>query len=121
MVKKVKSVPGGPKGFAAMSPAQRRVCGSLGGRLSHLSDTPAHEWSAREAKAAGKIGGKQTASLHDMKEIGKLGGRPKGYSPKSKTTPSVQPPEQPPTAPAPKTEQPRTEFWDALFGRDDNK
>ena len=44
------------RGFAAMSPERQRVIASQGGRAAHQQGV-AHEWSAEEARAAGKKGG----------------------------------------------------------------
>lgn len=85
------------RGFAAMTPAQRRVAGMLGGRLSHAGGK-AHEWDSQEATKQGRRGGAMNVAIHGkehMKEIGKLGGRPKGYSPKQKQAEQgEEPPEE---------------------------
>jgi hypothetical protein len=44
------------RGFAAMSPEKRRQIASKGGRTAHELGT-AHQWSADEARVAGKKGG----------------------------------------------------------------
>jgi general stress protein YciG len=44
------------RGFAAMSPEKQREIASQGGRAAHQQGV-AHEWSADEARAAGKKGG----------------------------------------------------------------
>ncbi len=44
------------RGFAAMSPDKQREIASQGGRAAHQQGV-AHEWSADEARAAGKKGG----------------------------------------------------------------
>jgi general stress protein YciG len=44
------------RGFAAMSPERQREIASQGGRAAHQQGV-AHEWSADEARAAGKKGG----------------------------------------------------------------
>lgn len=44
------------RGFAAMSPEKQREIASQGGRAAHRQGV-AHEWSAEEARAAGKKGG----------------------------------------------------------------
>lgn len=44
------------RGFAAMSPERQREIASQGGRAAHQQGV-AHEWSAEEARAAGKKGG----------------------------------------------------------------
>ena len=44
------------RGFAAMSPDRQREIASQGGRAAHQQGV-AHEWSADEAREAGKKGG----------------------------------------------------------------
>ena len=44
------------RGFASMSPEKQREIASKGGRASHEKGT-AHEWSAEEARSAGRKGG----------------------------------------------------------------
>lgn len=44
------------RGFAAMSSERQRLIASQGGRAAHQQGV-AHEWSAEEARAAGKKGG----------------------------------------------------------------
>ena len=44
------------RGFASMSPEKQREIVSKGGRAAHQKGT-AHEWTAEEARAAGKKGG----------------------------------------------------------------
>ncbi len=66
-----------PRGFAALTPEQRRALGSKGGRTAHARGTAnkftpesasaagriphergtAHKWSAEEAREAGRKGG----------------------------------------------------------------
>ncbi len=45
------------RGFAAMTPAQRRAIASKGGRAAQAKGT-AHRWTAEEAAEAGHKGGK---------------------------------------------------------------
>ena len=45
-----------PRGFAALTPDQRRALGSKGGRTAHERGT-AHKWTAEEAREAGRKGG----------------------------------------------------------------
>lgn len=45
-----------PRGFAAMSPDKVREIASLGGKAAHEKGT-AHEFTAEEARAAGRKGG----------------------------------------------------------------
>ena len=44
------------RGFASMSPEKQREIASKGGRAAHERGT-AHEWSAEEARSAGRKGG----------------------------------------------------------------
>jgi len=44
------------RGFASMSPEKQREIASKGGRAAHQKGT-AHEWSADEARSAGRKGG----------------------------------------------------------------
>ena len=44
------------RGFASMSPEKQREIASKGGRAAHAKGT-AHEWSAEEAREAGRKGG----------------------------------------------------------------
>lgn len=44
------------RGFASMSPEKQREIASKGGRAAHLKGT-AHEWTADEARVAGRKGG----------------------------------------------------------------
>lgn len=44
------------RGFAAMSPEKQREIASLGGKAAHAKGT-AHEFSAEEARNAGRLGG----------------------------------------------------------------
>jgi len=44
------------RGFASMSPEKQREIASKGGRAAHAKGT-AHEWSADEARSAGRKGG----------------------------------------------------------------
>lgn len=49
------------RGFALLTPAQRRVVSSMGGSSAHAAGT-AHQWDRREAMAAGSKGGKAAAA-----------------------------------------------------------
>jgi len=44
------------RGFASMSPEKQREIASKGGRVAHEKGT-AHEWTADEARTAGRKGG----------------------------------------------------------------
>ncbi len=54
------------RGFAAMSPERQREIASQGGRAAHQQGV-AHEWSAEEAREAGKKGG-QASGKRRMSE-----------------------------------------------------
>ncbi|MBI3332415.1 general stress protein [Candidatus Peregrinibacteria bacterium] len=53
-----QTTPKRKRGFAAMSPEQRRRIASMGGRRSHELGT-GHEWTSEEAAKAGSIGGRR--------------------------------------------------------------
>ena len=62
------------RGFASMDPDRQREIASKGGKAAHRKGT-AHQWSADEARAAGRKGG--TAVSRDrahMSHIGRRGG-----------------------------------------------
>ncbi len=45
-----------PRGFAALTPEERRVISRKGGVLAHLKGS-AHEWDSATARTAGRKGG----------------------------------------------------------------
>lgn len=47
------------RGFASMTPEQRRKLASMGGKAAHAAGT-AHEWTPAEAREAGRKGGLST-------------------------------------------------------------
>jgi uncharacterized protein len=49
------------RGFAAMDPERQRQIASQGGRAAHQQGV-AHEWSADEARQAGRKGGQNSGS-----------------------------------------------------------
>lgn len=51
-----------PRGFAAISPEQRKAISSAGGKAAHVKGT-AHEFTSDEARVAGRLGGKKTAAI----------------------------------------------------------
>jgi general stress protein YciG len=67
------------RGFASMSPEKQREIASKGGRAAHEKGT-AHEWTADEARAAGRKGGQisrggrgrlvQAANSADVSTVG---------------------------------------------------
>ena len=63
------------RGFASMSAEKQREIARKGGRAAHARGT-AHEFTADEARAAGKKGGERVSvNRSHMAEIGRLGGR----------------------------------------------
>ena len=48
------------RGFASMDPVRQRALASQGGKKAHQMGT-AHEFTSDEARAAGRVGGRQTA------------------------------------------------------------
>ena len=70
-----RSVKGSGRGFASMSTDKQREIARKGGQAAHARGT-AHEFTADEARAAGKKGGERVSKNRDhMAEIGRLGGR----------------------------------------------
>jgi len=62
------------RGFASMDPQRKREIASKGGRAAHEKGT-AHEFSADEARSAGRKGGESVSRNRDhMAEIGRKGG-----------------------------------------------
>ncbi len=62
------------RGFAAMDPAKQKEIASKGGKAAHAKGT-AHEFSADEARAAGRKGGEAVSRDRDhMARIGRSGG-----------------------------------------------
>ena len=61
-----------------MDPAKQREIASKGGRAAHEKGT-AHQFSANEAREAGKKGGGTVSQdRHHMAEIGRIGGQARG-------------------------------------------
>ena len=66
------------RGFASMSPERQREIASKGGRAAHEKGT-AHEWTAEEARAAGRKGGETVSrDRAHMAAIGREGGGARG-------------------------------------------
>ena len=66
------------RGFASMDPARQREIASRGGRAAHAKGT-AHEWSADEARSAGRKGGEVVSRDREhMETIGRAGGEARG-------------------------------------------
>lgn len=63
------------RGFASMNSQKQREIARKGGRAAHEKGT-AHEFTADEARNAGRKGGERvSADRRHMAEIGRLGGR----------------------------------------------
>lgn len=58
------------RGFASMDPAAQREIASQGGKTAH-STGRAHQWTAEEAREAGRKGGTKTAENARLKKVGK--------------------------------------------------
>lgn len=54
----------GQQGFASMTKEKQREIASKGGKAAHAQGT-AHEWTSKEAAAAGKRGGQSRSSSVD--------------------------------------------------------
>lgn len=55
------------RGFASMTPDKQRRIASKGGRAAHQQGV-AHQWSADEARAAGKKGGQVSGQKRSKKD-----------------------------------------------------
>jgi uncharacterized protein len=63
------------RGFASMNAEKQREIARKGGRAAHEKGT-AHEFTADEARAAGRKGGERVSANRDhMSRIGRLGGK----------------------------------------------
>lgn len=66
------------RGFASMDPERQRQIASKGGRAAHAKGT-AHEWTADEARRAGRKGGETVSrDRAHMAAIGREGGEARG-------------------------------------------
>lgn len=66
------------RGFAAMSPAKRAAISSKGGKAAHIKGA-AHQFTAEEARRAGRLGGEAVSrDRNHMAEIGARGGYLRG-------------------------------------------
>lgn len=71
------------RGFASMDPSRQREIASKGGKAAHQQGV-AHEWSADEARAAGRKGGEAISKNKEhMAQIGRKGGEASHSSRKS--------------------------------------
>jgi uncharacterized protein len=73
------------RGFASMSPEKQREIASKGGRAAHEKGT-AHEWSADEARSAGRKGG-QVSRGGRGRLISPLDDRPAASGPTTASSP----------------------------------
>lgn len=65
-------------GFAAMDPVRQKLIASQGGKAAHVKGT-GHEFTADEARAAGRKGGLAVSqSREHMSAIGREGGKTRG-------------------------------------------
>jgi general stress protein YciG len=65
----------GPRGFAALTPEQRREIASMGGKAAHAQGR-GHRFTSEEARAAGRKGGQAAAAIPgNMSDMGRKGGR----------------------------------------------
>ena len=63
------------RGFGSMDPEKQKKIASLGGKAAH-KEGRAHEFTAEEARAAGRKGGEAVSRDREhMARIGKLGGQ----------------------------------------------
>src|SRR3954447_14659417 len=63
------------RGFAPMDSNKQRESARKGGKAAHAKGT-AHEFTADEARAAGRKGGERVSSNRDhMSRIGRIGGK----------------------------------------------
>ena len=75
------------RGFASMDQQKQREIARKGGRAAHEKGT-AHEFTADEARAAGRKGGERvSANREHMSRIGRLGG--KSSASRRRTTPDA--------------------------------
>lgn len=66
------------RGFASMDAARQRDIASKGGKAAHAKGT-AHEWTADEARRAGRKGGEVVSrDRAHMEAIGRAGGEARG-------------------------------------------
>jgi len=64
-----------PRGFAAMNSQKQREIARKGGKAAHEKGT-AHEFTADEARAAGRKGGERVSTDRShMANIGRMGGK----------------------------------------------
>src|SRR6478752_7322983 len=63
------------RGFAGMDPQKQKEIARKGGKAAHAKGT-AHEFTADEARAAGRKGGERVSSNREhMSRIGRIGGK----------------------------------------------
>jgi uncharacterized protein len=75
------------RGFASMNPEKQREIARKGGKAAHEKGT-AHEFTADEARAAGRKGGERvSADRSHMSRIGRLGGKSSATRRSTKSSP----------------------------------
>lgn len=78
-----------PRGFAAMTPETHKSVASKGGRAAHSLGV-AHKFSKEEASAAGRLGGRKTASIPGhMASMGRKGAQVRREALPRSTVPSI--------------------------------
>lgn len=74
------------RGFASMDRSRQREIASKGGRAAHQKGT-AHEWTAEEAREAGRKGGETVSRDREhMAAIGREGGGARSASARKRAT-----------------------------------
>jgi general stress protein YciG len=80
------------RGFATMAPEKQREIASKGGKAAHAQGR-AHEFSADEARTAGRKGGEAVSQNREhMAQIGREGGKARGRRHRERMMASVNPP-----------------------------
>jgi general stress protein YciG len=77
------------RGFASMDPQKRREIASKGGRAAHAQGS-AHEFTAEEARVAGRKGGEAAharGTPEEAREAGRKGGQARSARGAARTTP----------------------------------
>src|SRR5918992_4066693 len=79
------------RGFASMDAEKQREIARKGGRAAHEKGT-AHEFTADEARAAGRKGGERvSANREHMSRIGRLGGKMSAGKRQAASSPGANP------------------------------
>jgi general stress protein YciG len=87
----------GNRGFAAMESGRQREIARKGGKAAHQKGT-AHQFTADEARAAGKKGGEAvSANRGHMSQIGRIGGKKSAGRRRQSSKSTLQLPQNPPS------------------------